>query len=98
MSHGKDAGSISLFKRAFRFGLRMRFEKNQSMQLYEKKCWKLGSHVKAFKEITETFRNLRALVESVEKKIEDGEEIIKHFSEADKLEKRAALLYSKAGC
>lgn len=89
MSHGKDAGSISLFKRAFRFGLRMRFEKSVDAIVREEVLEARPTHVKAFKEITETFRNLRALVESVEKKIEDGEEIIKHFSEADKLEKRA---------
>lgn len=44
MSHGKDAGSISLFKRAFRFGLRMRFEKSVDA-IVEKKCWKLDLHM-----------------------------------------------------
>lgn len=90
MSRGKDAGSISLFKRAFRFGLRMRFEKSVDAIVRDEVLESRPTNVKAFKEITETFRNLRALVENVEKKIADGEEIIKHFSEADKLEKRAA--------
>lgn len=90
MSCGKDASSINLFKRAFRFGLRMRFEKSIDAIVRDEVLEPRPTHVKAFKEITETFRNLRLLVESVEKKIDDGEEIIKNFTEAEKLEKRAA--------
>lgn len=90
MSVGKDAGSISLFKRAFRFGLRMRFEKSVDSIVRDEVLEPRPTRVKAFKEIMDTFRHLRFLVDTVEKKIQDGEEIIRHFSEAEKLEKRAA--------
>ncbi len=90
MSRGKDAGSISLFKRAFRFGLGMRFEKSVDAIVREEVLESRPTNVKAFKEITETFRTLRTLVESVEQKIADGEDIIKTFFDADKLEKRSA--------
>jgi hypothetical protein len=90
MSHGKDAGSISLFKRAFRFGLRMRFEKSVDAIVRDEVLEHRPTNVKAFKEVMETFRNLRVLVESVEKKIESGEEILAFFSDADKFERRAA--------
>lgn len=90
MSNGKDAGSISLFKRAFRFGLRMRFDKPVDAIVRDEVLEARPVNVRAFREITETFRNLRQLIESVQKKIAAGEEIDRHFTEADRLEKRAA--------
>lgn len=87
MSRGKDISSINLFKRAFRFGLRMRFEKSVDSIVRDEVLESRPTNVKGFKEVTETFRRLRVLVEGVENKIKDGEGIISHFTKADKLEK-----------
>jgi len=89
MSAGKDAGSVALFKRAFRFAMRLRFDKSVDSIIRDEVLESRPTNIKAFRELTETFRRLRVMVEDVERRIREGAEIEKHFLEADKLERRA---------
>ncbi|MCA8972652.1 MAG: AAA family ATPase, partial [Planctomycetes bacterium] len=89
MSAGKDAGSVALFKRAFRFAMRLRFDKSVDSIIRDEVLESRPTNIKAFRELTETFRRLRVMVEDVERRIREGAEIEKLFIEADKLERRA---------
>ncbi len=89
MSAGKDAGSVALFKRAFRFAMRLRFDKSVDSIIRDEVLESRPTNIKAFRELTETFRRLRVMVEDVERRMREGAEIEKLFIEADKLERRA---------
>lgn len=89
MSAGKDAGSVALFKRAFRFAMRLRFDKSVDSIIRDEVLESRPTNIKAFRELIETFRRLRVMVEDVERRIREGTEIERLFIEADKLEQRA---------
>lgn len=78
------------FVRAFRFGLRMRFEKTVDRIVREDVLEARPTNIRKFKEVTESFRRLAELVAQVEAKIAEGEKIEADFARATEEARRAA--------
>ena len=78
------------FTRAFRFALRMRFDKSVDHivrnDVYEPRPTK----IQRFKELTDSFRRLNEMVQHLEEKIASGEEVDKAFDSAWKETRKAA--------
>jgi len=84
------APAYDAFTRAFRFGLRMRFDKSVDRIVREDVLEARPTNVRKFKEVTESFRRLAEMVAQVGKKIEDGEKIEAEFARATEESSRAA--------
>lgn len=78
--HAPDA---SAFKGAFRFGLRMRFDKTIDEIIRTEVLEANPTNVNKFKEVVESFRHLADLVARVEKKLAEGEAIHAEYFKAD---------------
>jgi len=76
------APSYEAFTRAFRFGLRMSFNKTVDQIVRNEVLESRPTNIKKFKEVTESFRRLAELVAHVEKKIADGERVEVNFAKA----------------
>lgn len=76
------APSYEAFTRAFRFGLRMSFNKTVDQIVRNEVLESRPTNIKKFKEVTESFRRLAELVARVEKKIADGERVEVNFAKA----------------
>lgn len=85
-----SAASYEAFIRAFRFGLRMRFDKSVDQIVRNDVLEHKRTDVKRFRETMESFRKLDALVKSVEKKISDGNKVNDDFLKAEKEEGTSA--------
>lgn len=79
------------FTRAFRFALRMRFDKSVDQIVRNDVLESRPTNIKKFKEVTESFRRLKDMVAQVEVKIEDGDRICRHFATALQESKRAVI-------
>lgn len=82
--------SYEAFVKAFRFALRMRFDKTVDEIVRNDVIEARPSNIKKFKEVTDTFRDLKQLVDQVEEKIREGEVIEKAFAAAGKHSRKAA--------
>lgn len=82
--------SYEAFVKAFRFALRMRFDKTVDEIVRNDVIEARPSNIKKFKEVTDTFRDLKQLVDQVEEKIREGEVIEKAFAAAEKHSRKAA--------
>ena len=74
----RGAGSAPVpeaFTRAFRFALRMRFDKTVDQIVRNDVLEARPTNIKKFKEVTESFRRLAEMVAQVEAKIADGERV-----------------------
>lgn len=78
------------FARAFRFALRMKFDKSVDQIVRKDVLEDRPTDIHKFKAIVETFKNLNKMVESVEKKIEQGRKVVEGFQSALKEAQRAA--------
>ncbi len=76
------APSYDAFVRAFRFALRMRFDKTVDEIVRNDVLESRPTNIKRFKEVTDSFRRLAELVAEVEKKIIDGSMIETAFNNA----------------
>lgn len=74
--------SVDAFTRALRFGLRMSFKKSVDEIVRYDVLESRPTNIKQFKEVTESFRRLSALVAEVEAKIKDGDNVIGEFDKA----------------
>jgi chromosome segregation protein len=74
--------SMDAFTRALRFGLRMSFKKTVDEIVRYDVLESRPTNIKQFKEVTESFRRLSALVAEVEAKINDGDKVIEEFDKA----------------
>lgn len=74
--------SMDAFTRALRFGLRMSFKKTVDEIVRYDVLESRPTNIKQFKEVTESFRRLSALVDEVEAKIKDGDKVIEEFDKA----------------
>ncbi|MFJ7567750.1 SbcC/MukB-like Walker B domain-containing protein [Herminiimonas sp. NPDC097707] len=74
--------SMDAFTRALRFGLRMSFKKTVDEIVRYDVLESRPTKITQFKEVTESFRRLSALVAEVEAKINDGEKVIEEFDKA----------------
>lgn len=82
------APSMEAFKSAFRFALRMRFDKSIDKIVRSDVLEARPTNINKFKEVTESFRNLAKKVAEVKTKIEDGERVEFEFNKADIASKR----------
>lgn len=82
------APSMEAFKSAFRFALRMRFDKSIDKIVRSDVLESIPTNINKFKEVTESFRNLAKKVAEVKTKIEDGERVEVEFNKADIASKR----------
>lgn len=78
------------FTRAFRFGLRMKFDKSVDNIVRDDVLEKKPTNIKKFKDVTDSFKKLAELVAHVEMKISDGDAILKDFARATTESCRAA--------
>jgi len=81
--------SFESFKSAFRFGLRMRFDKPVDKIVRNDVLEARPTNINKFKEITESFRRLNQKVKEVETKIADAKEVETEFAKATHSYKRA---------
>ncbi|MDA8416695.1 MAG: SbcC/MukB-like Walker B domain-containing protein [Betaproteobacteria bacterium] len=72
----------SLFSRAFRFALRMKFDKAVDQIVREEVLESNPTQIDKFKEVTESFRRLKEMVDQLEEKIRDGEKVAAEYVKA----------------
>lgn len=82
--------SYDAFTRAFRFGLRMRFDKSVDHIVRNDVLESRPTNIRRFKELTDTFKKLSNLVAQTEKKIGDGSKVSDSFASASIEAKRKA--------
>lgn len=88
----RGAGSAPVpeaFTRAFRFALRMRFDKTVDQIVRNDVLEARPTNIKKFKEVTESFRRLAEMVAQVEAKIADGERVGVEYDKAADESQRA---------
>lgn len=78
------------YTRAFRFALRMRFDKSVDHIVRHDVLESRPTDVKKFRLLTDTFSKLNSMVAYVEKKIDDGGRVVNEFSAALTETRRAA--------
>ena len=87
---GSDvAPSYEAFIRAFRFALRMRFDKTVDEIVRNDVLESRPTNIKKFKDVTDSFRRLAEMVAHVEQKIVDGTAVHDAFDNAAKASRRA---------
>ena len=77
------------FVRAFRFALRMRFDKSVDQIVRNDVLESRPTNVKKFREVTDSFRRLAELVAQIEAKIADGRRVEAEFEKAATEARRA---------
>lgn len=70
------------FQRAFRFALRMRFDKPVDQIVRDEVLEARPTNIKRFREITDTFLKLKVLVEKVSAQIDAGAQVLGHLDKA----------------
>jgi len=90
---GGSAPMPEAFTRAFRFALRMRFDKTVDQIVRNDVLEARPTNIKKFKEVTESFRRLADMVAEVEAKIADGERVSLEYDKA-LLESRRAITWN----
>lgn len=70
------------FKSAFKFALRMRFDKSVDHIVRHDVLEARPTNIQKFKEVTESVRQLKKIVDEVKNKIEDGEKVEAEFAKA----------------
>ncbi len=88
----RGAGSAPVpeaFTRAFRFALRMRFDKTVDQIVRNDVLETRPTNIKKFKDVTESFRRLAEMVAQVEAKIADGERVGVEYEKAAEESRRA---------
>lgn len=90
---GGSAPMPEAFTRAFRFALRMRFDKTVDQIVRNDVLEARPTNIKKFKEVTESFRRLADMVAEVEAKIADGERVSLEYDKA-LLESRRATTWN----
>jgi len=89
----KPVSNRDSFVRSFRFAMRMRFDKSVDEIVRYDVLESRPTHIKKFREITESFRKLSQLVTNVEKKIDSAKIVAGHFGKADE-EKRQSITWN----
>lgn len=83
MLRGKAGpASYDAFARAFRFALRMSFSKSVDQIVRNDVLEDRPTNIARFKQLVETFKRINILVEGVELKIKQGQEVSKNFDAA----------------
>jgi chromosome segregation protein len=82
--------SYDAFIRAFRFALRMRFDKPIDHIVRQDVLENRPTNIKKFKAIVDTFKRINVLIEGVEKKIADGKKVATLYLNAQTKLRQAA--------
>lgn len=75
--------SFEAFKSAFKFALRMRFDKSVDHIVRHDVLESRPTNIQKFKEVNDTFRRLREMVAQVKAKILDGEKVAAEYAKAE---------------
>ena len=78
------------FTRAFRFALRMRFDKSVDQIVRNDVLESRPTNIQRFKELTDSFKRLNEMVQHIEEKIASGEEVASAFDSALKEARKAS--------
>jgi|CXWL01.1.fsa_nt_gi DNA repair exonuclease SbcCD ATPase subunit len=78
------------FTRAFRFALRMRFDKSVDQIVRNDVLEARPTNIKRFREVTDSFKRLAELVAQVEEKLTDGRRVEVNFAKAAEESRRTA--------
>lgn len=84
-----DLASTEAFTRAFRFALRMRFDKAVDQIVRNDVLESRPTNIQKFRTVTDSFRNLRELVRQLEVKIADAEAVAADFAKAAEESRKA---------
>lgn len=76
------AASDQAFIRAFRFALKMRFDKPVDVIIRDDVLEERPTNIEGFKNLVASFKRLNELVQTVKRKIEQGEKVIAHYQQA----------------
>lgn len=78
----RGAPRLDAYRQAFRFGLRMKFDKSVDDIVRQQVLETRPTNIKRFKEVLHTFQEMAALVRSVQAKLEEAELIETDFVDA----------------
>lgn len=78
----RGAPRLDAYRQAFRFGLRMKFDKSVDDIVRQQVLETRPTNIKRFKEVLHTFQEMAALVRSVQAKLEEAELIETDFTDA----------------
>lgn len=78
----RGAPRLDAFRQAFRFGLRMKFDKSVDDIVRQQVLETRPTNIKRFKEVLHTFQEMAALVRSVQAKLEEADLIETDFADA----------------
>jgi len=78
----RGAPRVDAYRQAFRFGLRMKFDKSVDDIVRQQVLETRPTNIKRFKEVLHTFQEMAALVRSVQAKLEEAELIERDFADA----------------
>jgi chromosome segregation protein len=79
---GQPVPTVDAFVRAFRFALRMRFDKSVDQIVRNDVLEARPTNIHRFRDLTESFRKLAILVADVEEKIKKGHDVLAHYEKA----------------
>lgn len=80
----RGAPRLDAYRQAFRFGLRMKFDKSVDDIVRQQVLETRPTNIKRFKEVLHTFQEMAALVRSVQAKLEEAELIETDFADAQR--------------
>ena len=78
----RGAPRLDAYRQAFRFGLRMKFDKSVDDIVRQQVLETRPTNIKRFKEVLHTFQEMAALVRSVQAKLDEAEVIETDFADA----------------
>ncbi len=78
----RGAPRLDAYRQAFRFGLRMKFDKSVDDIVRQQVLETRPTNIKRFKEVLHTFQEMAALVRSVQAKLDEAELIEMDFADA----------------
>lgn len=80
----RGAPRLEAYRQAFRFGLRMKFDKSVDEIVRQQVLENRPTNIRRFKEVLHTFQEMAALVRSVQAKLDEAEAIEADFSDAQR--------------
>lgn len=92
----RGAPRLDAYRQAFRFGLRMKFDKSVDDIVRQQVLEARPTNIKRFKDVLHTFQEMAALVRSVQVKLDEADLIEADFAEAHKRYSHAISLASLA--
>jgi uncharacterized protein YPO0396 len=87
---------LDAFRQAFRFGLRMKFDKSVDDIVRQQVLETRPTNIKRFKEVLHTFQEMAALVHSVQAKLEEADLIETDFADAHRRNSHSVALAALA--